>query len=67
MLDWRALVNAVTNLRVSYNAGNCLSSLGRFSFSGRTLLNRVSMEQWWNDIDWGKLKYWERNIIQRVW
>jgi hypothetical protein len=25
------------------------------------------MEQWWNDTDKGKLKYWERNIIQRVW
>jgi hypothetical protein len=39
---WRALVNAVMNLRVPYNAGNFLSSLGRFSFSGRTLLHGVS-------------------------
>jgi len=22
----------------------------------------MSMEQWWNDYDWGKLKYWEENI-----
>jgi hypothetical protein len=21
-------------------------------------------EQWWNDIDRGKMKYWEKNIIQ---
>jgi hypothetical protein len=39
---WRALVNAVMNLRVPYNAGNFLSSSGRFSFSGRTLLHGVS-------------------------
>ena len=23
----------------------------------------MGMEQWWNDNDWGNLKYWERNII----
>jgi hypothetical protein len=39
---WRALVNAVMNLRVPQNVGNFLSSLGRFSFSGRTLLHGVS-------------------------
>ena len=22
---------------------------------------------WWNDTDSGKLKYWEKNIIQRGW
>jgi len=25
------------------------------------------MEQWWNGTDRGKLKYWEKNIIQREW
>ena len=25
----------------------------------------MSMEQWLNDTDRGKLKYWERNIIER--
>jgi len=25
------------------------------------------MEQWWNDTDRGKLKYWEKNFIQRGW
>ena len=25
----------------------------------------MSMEQWWNDTDRGKRKYWEKNII--VW
>jgi hypothetical protein len=25
----------------------------------------MGMEQWWNDTDRGKLKFWERNIIQR--
>jgi hypothetical protein len=36
---WRAVVNKAMNLRVPYNAGNFLSSLGQFSFSGRTLLH----------------------------
>ena len=36
---WRALVNAVMNLRFPSNAGNVLSSLGRVNFSGRTLLH----------------------------
>jgi hypothetical protein len=35
-------VNAVMNLRVPLNAGNFLSSSGRFSFSGMTLLHGVS-------------------------
>jgi hypothetical protein len=26
----------------------------------------MSMEHWWNDTDRGKLKFWERNIIQSV-
>jgi hypothetical protein len=39
---WRVLVNTVMNLRVVKNVGNFLSILGRFSFSGRTLLHGVS-------------------------
>jgi hypothetical protein len=39
---WRAFVNTVMNLRVTQNAGNFLSSLGRFSFSGKALLHGVS-------------------------
>jgi hypothetical protein len=27
----------------------------------------MSMEQWWNNTDKGKLKYWEKNILQCVW
>jgi len=27
----------------------------------------MSMEQWWNDTDRGKLKYWKKNIIQYGW
>jgi len=27
----------------------------------------MSMERWWNGTDGGKLKYWEKNIIQRGW
>jgi len=25
------------------------------------------MEQWWNDKDRGKLKYWEKNILRNGW
>jgi hypothetical protein len=39
---WRALVNAVMNPQVPYNAGNFLNSLGRVSFSGRTLFHGIS-------------------------
>ena len=39
---WRALVNAVLNLRVQYNAGNFLTSCKPVSFSRRTVLHGVS-------------------------
>jgi hypothetical protein len=39
---WRALVNAVMNLRVPQNAGNFLTSCKTVSFSRRTLLHGVS-------------------------
>jgi hypothetical protein len=39
---WQAVVNAVMNLRVPYNAGNFLSSWGPGSFRGRALLHGVS-------------------------
>jgi len=39
---WRALVNAVMNLRVTLNARNFLTSL--ISFSRRTVLHGVSKE-----------------------
>jgi hypothetical protein len=38
---WLALVNAVMNLRVPYNAGNFLTSCKPVSFSRRTLLHGV--------------------------
>ena len=28
---------------------------------------RMSMEKWWNDTDRGKLKCWEKNILERGW
>ena len=39
---WRALVNAVMNLRVAYNAGNFLTTFKPVSFLRRTLLTGVS-------------------------
>ena len=39
---WRTVVTTVVNLRVPLNAENFLSSLGRFSFLGRTLHHGVS-------------------------
>jgi len=39
---WRALVNAVMNLRVPQNARNFLTRRQPVSFSRRTLLHRVS-------------------------
>jgi CRISPR/Cas system-associated protein Cas7 (RAMP superfamily) len=39
---WRALVNAVMNLWVSYSAGNFLTSYKPVSFSRRTLLHGVN-------------------------
>jgi hypothetical protein len=49
--SWRALVNAVMNLRVLYNAGNFLNSCKPVSFSRRILLNGVIKKGvgilWW--------------------
>jgi hypothetical protein len=39
---WRALVNAVMNLRVPLNAGNFLTSCKPVSFTRRTVLCGVS-------------------------
>jgi hypothetical protein len=39
---WRALVNAVMNLRAQYNARNFLTSYKPVSFSRRPLLQGVS-------------------------
>jgi hypothetical protein len=39
---WRAVVNAVMNLRIPQNAENFLTSRGPVSFSRRALLHGVS-------------------------
>ena len=40
--SWRALVNAVMNVRVPYSSGNFLTTSKPVSFSRRTLLRGVS-------------------------
>jgi hypothetical protein len=44
---WRAIVNAVMNLRVQLNAGNFLTSYKPVSFSRRTLLHGGSKLVYW--------------------
>jgi len=41
--------------------------LGEKHYTACVVDEWVSVEQWWNDTDRGKLKYWEKNIIQRGW
>ena len=41
--------------------------LGEKHYTAWVVDGWMSMEQWWNDTDRGKLKYWEKNIIQRRW
>ena len=43
---WRTLVSAVMNLRLTWNAGNFLTSCKPVSCSGRTLHRRVSELSW---------------------
>jgi len=42
-------------------------ALGEEHYTAWVVDGWMSMEQWWNDTDRGKLKCWERNIIQRGW
>jgi hypothetical protein len=39
----RAVLNAVVNLRVAYNAGNLLNSCGTLSFSERNLFHGIGL------------------------
>ena len=41
--------------------------LGEKHYTVWVVVGWMSMEQWWNDTDRGKLKYWEKNIIQCGW
>jgi hypothetical protein len=41
--------------------------LGEEHYTACVVDEWMSMEQWWNDTDRGKLKFLERKIIQRVW
>ena len=44
-----------------------LQVLGEKYYTAWVVDEWMSMEQWWNDTDRGKLKYWEKKIIQRGW
>ena len=39
---WRALLNAVMNIQVPQNAGNCLTSCKPVNFARRTLFHGIS-------------------------
>ena len=41
--------------------------LGEEHFTVWVVDGWMCMEQWWNDTDRGKLKYWEKNILQCGW
>jgi len=41
--------------------------LGEKHYTAWVVDGWMSMEQWWNDNDRGKLKCWEKNIIQCGW
>ena len=41
--------------------------LGEKHYTAWVVDGWMSMEQWWNGTDRGKLKYWEKNIIQCGW
>ena len=41
--------------------------LGEKHYTAGVVDGWMSMEQWWNETYKGKLKYWEKNIIQRGW
>ena len=57
--------------RVCSNGGIILTGeaevLGEKHYTASVVDESMSMEQWWNDTDWGKLKYCEKNIIQCGW
>jgi hypothetical protein len=61
---WRAVVNAVMNLRVPENAGNFLTSWGPVSFSRRTLLHGVSCKTTGNSI-WNSKR--KTDPVARAW
>jgi hypothetical protein len=41
--------------------------LGEKHYTAWVVDGWMSMEQWWNDTDRGKLEYWEKNIIECGW
>ena len=41
--------------------------LGENHYTVWVVVGWMSVEQWWNGTDRGKLKCWEKNIIQRGW
>ena len=41
--------------------------LGEKHYTAWVVVGWMSMEQWWNGTDRGKLKCWEKNIMQRGW
>ena len=42
-------------------------SVGKKNSTAWVVDGWISIEHWWNDTDKGKLKCWEKNIIQGGW
>jgi hypothetical protein len=41
-----------------------LLCLARCSSESSSVKMKMSMEHWWNDTDWGRPKYWDKNLPQ---
>jgi hypothetical protein len=41
-----------------------LPGLARSSSESSSVNMKMSMEHWWNDTDWGRPKYWDKNLFQ---
>ena len=65
-------MNGVRSIETGFKEGHYfiarLADLALLTFWWKQRVDGLmKVEQWWNDTDRGKLKYWEKNIIQCGW